>query len=77
MSVNQNGTQSRRPQHARNIRDLRNAMGYTQRGLEELSGIPRRTISQIETGGNFSLQDVRAIANALDIGWQALAGLDL
>jgi len=61
--------------HRQNIKDLRTAMGYSQRELSELSGVPQREISRIETGGNFSVQDVRAIADALKISFKELVGL--
>jgi transcriptional regulator with XRE-family HTH domain len=61
--------------HSQNIRDLRVAMGLTQRQVAELSGVPQREISRIETGGNFYVQDVRAVANALNISFKELVGL--
>jgi transcriptional regulator with XRE-family HTH domain len=50
-------------------------MDYSQRELSELSGVPQREISRIETGGNFSVQDVHAIADALEISVKELVGL--
>ena len=61
--------------HRQNIKDLRKAMGYSQRELSELSGVPRREISRIETGGNFYSHDIFAIADALEIGFMELVGL--
>jgi|tagenome__1003787_1003787.scaffolds.fasta_scaffold20954492_4 transcriptional regulator with XRE-family HTH domain len=57
-----------------NIKDLRKAMGYSQRKLAELSGVPRREISRIENNNNFSTQHVFAIAHALEISLGELAG---
>jgi transcriptional regulator with XRE-family HTH domain len=57
-----------------NIRDLRKAMGYTQRELAEVSGVPRREISRIETSGNFPTRYIFAIAEALDISFLELVG---
>jgi transcriptional regulator with XRE-family HTH domain len=57
-----------------NIKDLRKAMGYSQRKLAELSGVPRREISRIENNDNFSTLHVFAIANALEISFGELAG---
>jgi transcriptional regulator with XRE-family HTH domain len=61
--------------HRKNIKDLRKAMGYSQRELAELSGVPRRRISRIETGGNFYSHDIFAIADALKISFMELVGL--
>ena len=61
--------------HRQNIKDLRKAMGYSQRELSDLSGVPRRNISRIETGGNFYTHDIFAIANALKISFKELVGL--
>jgi len=58
-----------------NIKDLRKAMGYTQRELAELSGVPRREISRIETGGNFYSHSIFAIADAFEISFMELVGL--
>jgi len=57
-----------------NIKDLRKAMGYSQRKLAEFSGVPRREISRIENNDNFYTQHFFAIANALEISFGELAG---
>jgi len=61
--------------HRQNIKDLRKAMGYSQRKLSELSGVPQREISRIETGGNFYSHSIFAIADALEISPKELIGL--
>jgi transcriptional regulator with XRE-family HTH domain len=61
--------------HRQNIKDLRKSMGYSQRELAELSGVPRRNISRIETGGTFYTKDIFAIADALEISFKELVGL--
>jgi transcriptional regulator with XRE-family HTH domain len=50
-------------------------MDYSQRELSELSGVPQREISRIETGGNFATQHIFAIADALEISFRELVGL--
>ena len=57
-----------------NVRELRKAMGYSQRELGERSGVPRQEISRIETGGNYWLHHVKGIAEVLEISLQELEG---
>lgn len=51
----------------REIKELREKYGYSQDTLSIKSGIPRSTISKIETGKrNVSISKLVQIANALD-----------
>jgi DNA-binding XRE family transcriptional regulator len=51
----------------REIKELREKYGYSQDTLSIKSGIPRSTISKIETGNrNVSISKLVQIANALD-----------
>jgi transcriptional regulator with XRE-family HTH domain len=63
----------------RHIRKVRMARGLTQDQLAELTKLPQSTISQIESGARrgrtIQLNAAQAIAFALQISLDALAGL--
>lgn len=49
------------------IREIRRKLKLTQQQLSKLSGVPRETISRIESGNrNTSFETVRKLADALD-----------
>ena len=50
------------------LADIRNATGFSQRGLAKLSGVGHITIARIETGGcDPRLSTLQALAKALDV----------
>lgn len=58
---------------SRNIRRLREARGWTQSALAERSGVPRPTITRLESGApNPTLHVVASVAAALDVSLEEL-----
>lgn len=59
-----------------NIKELRNAAGYTQRGLAEKVGVNISQIQKIESGEikleNISLKNGVALAKALGVSAESL-----
>jgi len=58
---------------AKNIIQLRDAKGFTQSALARKAGIPRSTLTNLETGNaNPSLLNLLAVANALQVNVEEL-----
>jgi transcriptional regulator with XRE-family HTH domain len=58
---------------ARNIRELRQARGLTQQQMAKLSGLPRATWSNLESGaGNPTLSVLHAVAVALQVSLEEI-----
>ncbi|MCP4809814.1 MAG: helix-turn-helix domain-containing protein [Proteobacteria bacterium] len=58
---------------ARSIRQLREIRGYTQNKLAQLSGVPRPTIANLESGGaNPTLSVLTKVAAALQVSIEEL-----
>lgn len=47
------------------LKELRKESGLSVRALSELCGVPRRTLEDIEAGGDCRLSTARAICKAL------------
>ena len=62
---------------AQNVRKYRNIKGVSHEELEGLTGIDYETIVQIETGRSeeVSIQDIEAIAEALDASIDDIMGI--
>lgn len=61
---------------ARNIKQLRQARGFTQQQLAELSGLPRATCSNLESGtANPTLTVLHTLAKALQIPIEELVSI--
>jgi transcriptional regulator with XRE-family HTH domain len=61
---------------AQNIKQLRHARGFTQQQLADLSGLPRATCSNLESGtANPTLQVLHALAKALQIPIEELVSV--
>ncbi len=65
---------SERPDHlAGNLQHLRKAAGFTQQKLADIAGFPRATLASMEHGGgNPGLDNVLAVAAALDVSLDEL-----
>ncbi|HEY2404596.1 MAG TPA: helix-turn-helix domain-containing protein [Polyangiaceae bacterium] len=58
---------------SRNIRELRQARGMTQQQMSKLSGLPRATWSNLESGaGNPTLSVLHAVAVALQVSLEEI-----
>jgi XRE family transcriptional regulator, regulator of sulfur utilization len=58
---------------ARNIAELRSSKGYTQGQLAERAGLPRSTVTNLESGSaNPSLTNLLAVAGALQVNIEEL-----
>lgn len=58
---------------AKNLLSLRKSRNLTQAGLAKLAGLPRSTLTHMESGeGNPSLKSLSAIAEALGVGLETL-----
>ena len=55
------------------LKDAREAAGFTQKRLAEISGVPQTKISQYENGSQIpNYETVARLANALGVNWFAL-----
>ncbi|HTA93994.1 MAG TPA: XRE family transcriptional regulator [Polyangiaceae bacterium] len=58
---------------AHNIRELRQARGFTQQQMAKLSGLPRATWSHLESGsGNPTLTVLHAVCSALQVSLEEI-----
>ncbi len=58
---------------AKNISELRESKGFTQTQLAKLAGLPRSTLTHLESGaGNPSLSNLMAVASALQVNVEEL-----
>src|SRR5882757_5948624 len=58
---------------ARNVRELRQARGFTQQQMAKLAGLPRATWSNLESGsGNPTLTVLHALCSALQVSLEEI-----
>ncbi|MEK7355066.1 MAG: helix-turn-helix transcriptional regulator [Bdellovibrionota bacterium] len=58
---------------AKNLSDLRKSKGYTQGQLAKAAGLPRSTLTNMESGeANPSLSNLTALSSALKVGIEEL-----
>jgi XRE family transcriptional regulator, regulator of sulfur utilization len=58
---------------ARNVRELRQARGFTQQRMAKLAGLPRATWSNLESGsGNPTLTVLHAVCNAFQVSLEEI-----
>src|SRR5262245_42610827 len=61
---------------ARNVKQLREARGFTQQRLAELAGMPRATWAHLESGAaNPTLQVLHRVARALGVTLEELVSI--
>ena len=57
-----------------NLREIRLKKGISVPKLAELSGVPRRTIQDIEKRGDCMLSTAQKLAHALNVSLEEIAG---
>lgn len=59
-----------------NVKKIRNEKGLSLRKLEEISGVPRRTLENVERRDNCKVDTAMKLAKALGVSMDELCGFE-